>query len=935
MGLKRLNHNKKGFMFTLDALFASLILVGGLILISQHLLKEHPKENLEYLTTDILSALSELKMSEINSTFVSTYLSNPDTNTNLSVLEQIGTYWATNSTNASGASLARILSDYVLNNLLPNNTGLNLTIQESPYAPAESLFDKSGLQPRDRVVGGRMITGIKGNVSNITGSTSSAYLQRIHDKRTSSFAYFGGFIGQGNITVFSDEIPSDITVATISSIEMELDAANPFSLFINSVKCGDFTPLANNMSPDYWNITSCKDNIMTGRNLFKLNFSGNINKSYVAGGFIKINYITSERLQNISVGSKSYSFPGIMGVANLYDSFYVPGTLTNMSVKLHFNSNSNTYLTIGDVIVYQNYSSGEMTILMNDSRLKEFPVNLNYDELSNKTIPIKFASYNDTFTYVIGSNADVVLITDLSGSMAYKMNSWSSNGKSIPLCTPDNITNPNSSRLGVAGCLDSQVNAIIMNSSRPDNTNRLWLVDFSENANNFFSSQLTLLTEANIENEIYDRYKSNNHPSGGTCLCCAINQAYAILNQYSNASRIKSVIVMSDGVPTYCCGGYSAGWLDWRCNETGTGTNKAWPAWWQSTGCIGDAADCTGNDCNGPMNNAINSAARLHDNLNVTVYAIGMGPLESCFNANRTMHRIAEEGNGTVLVSSDGAALQKFYQNISFDILGRVEQSSQLVSVQGNLTISTLYNDSYINFTYTPVISPPQPNEISVLVQSDQFGSCAPNITIPPGIRVADAKIVSYSDYHWTSALLVDGTEVYNLTGFSSDYTRLGDPYEIQVPVNLLTNGNHSLFIETGDSPANRTNCSKNNSLIYTALVPSSTARSSVVQNIIGCNWTIQFEDDTFSNKIIPVGCSGQDPCPSCSYTATNHSESDYDTTDAYDIAVYNLLRDLDFDDNGKIFVDLDAADIEIVITTVSSVPYLWGPAIVKANVWQ
>nr|MCK4930502.1 hypothetical protein [Nanoarchaeota archaeon] len=182
--------------------------------------------------------------------------------------------------------------------------------------------------------------------------------------------------------------------------------------------------------------------------------------------------------------------------------------------------------------------------------------------------------------------------------------------------------------------------------------------------------------------------------------------------------------------------------------------------------------------------------------------------------------------------------------------------------------------------------------------------------------------------------LIIDGTTVYTLSYFSSVYTRLGDPYEVQVPVQLLTNGTHTLTIETGDSPINRTGCSANNSLIYTALVPSATARSEVVEHIEGCEWNLQFEDDTFSIKPIPGDYSGS---KKCSYTEHNYTLADgaYDPTDAYDVAVYNLLTILDFDDNGKVFVNLDAADIEIVLTTVSSVPYLWGPTLVKARVWQ
>jgi hypothetical protein len=228
----------------------------------------------------------------------------------------------------------------------------------------------------------------------------------------------------------------------------------------------------------------------------------------------------------------------------------------------------------------------------------------------------------------------------------------------------------------------------------------------------------------------------------------------------------------------------------------------------------------------------------------------------------------------------------------------------------------------------------PHPNEISVEMQTDQFNNCLVNIDIPSGIRIGDAKVTSYSGEHWTKTLIVNSNVVYNLSQYGSDYTSLGDPYLIHAPPLLLVNGTNTIYIDTGDESVNSTGCSMNNTLIYTALVPSATARSGVVEHTDGCEWTIQFEDDTNSTKLIPADYGGTDKC---SYTETNYTLADgaYDPEDAYDIAVYNLLRALDFDDNGKIFVNLEAEDIEIVITTVYSVPYMWGPTLIKTRVWQ
>jgi len=265
-------------------------------------------------------------------------------------------------------------------------------------------------------------------------------------------------------------------------------------------------------------------------------------------------------------------------------------------------------------------------------------------------------------------------------------------------------------------------------------------------------------------------------------------------------------------------------------------------------------------------------------------------------------------------------------------------ESQLIIFSGGTYASSNLYPDSYISYNFTPIVQNATPNEIEVTVESPKFTSCNSQVYIPAGIKVIDAKIVSYSGIHWTDFLSVNGDDVYDLSRYNSQYIRLGDPFIVQIPPTYINLGELNYFsLKTGDDSSVNTNCSSNNSFIYTALVPSSTSRSEVVAKKIGCNWTIQFEDDTFSTKTIPSDCSGASPCPRCSYTAINHTLASgaYDPEDAYDIGVFNLLRDLDFDDNGKIFVNLDASNIEIVITTVSSVPYLWGPTLVEVRTWQ
>jgi hypothetical protein len=177
--------------------------------------------------------------------------------------------------------------------------------------------------------------------------------------------------------------------------------------------------------------------------------------------------------------------------------------------------------------------------------------------------------------------------------------------------------------------------------------------------------------------------------------------------------------------------------------------------------------------------------------------------------------------------------------------------------------------------------------------------------------------------------LSVNGVTVFNLTRYGQDYVLLGDPFTIQVPSTALQPGaNNSIALDVGDSPTNSSNCSNNNTLIYTALINVSTPRTDALANKVGCLWTIESTNGLF-NISIPTGYFGNN---TCKYTNAGIS---YDSQDVYDVAVYNMLKQLDYENNGKIFFDLTQNDLEIVLFTTGQVAYMWGPSLMKLEVWQ
>ncbi|MFH1174516.1 MAG: vWA domain-containing protein [archaeon] len=918
---------RKAILFTMDSILAAMLLIGGLLLINEVSTFKHTTDQVTFYAEDIVLALQTVRLAELNDTFILAEITNGNiTDENKSLLEQAGEYWALNKSDKASTLIATFLG-----NLTPENHGVNISFFETIQSPRTVVYNNSQLPVQERIVARRMISGIKQVQQNesLLGSTASAFVKRAKNKKTSSYAYFGGFIGQGNITTFIDTLPVDVNTSDITDVILEVAAGNAtFTLSINGNACNSsnasavFTPVQNTSQSKRWNLTHCKDFITMPRTNLSMVFQGNISQAYLAGGYFKVTYRTDQLQENYTFGLEQYSFPGISGLVNLYDAFIVPGELTNISIFLHYKTNYSTFLYIEDKLVYSAISNGS-NVTQNETNVTLGMENLTVlylDQLSNRTIPIRFSSFNTSFIPINGSSADIVLITDMSGSMNWNMISGSS-GYNIPNCNDTWLENSSAKRSKVAACLDWEFVNYVMNASY--NGTRVWLVTFSDDSE--YSSDLTNVSQVLLNQSISTTYWTPT-PSGGTCICCGLNRAYNLLSNplYSNPTRKRSVVLMTDGIPAYCCGRYKSG-SHWYCSTTSTGVNSVSV----DNDCGGNMADCTGNQCNAPIANAIHSAQRLFDDLNVTVYAVGIGPLETCTNANYTLRMIANVSNGSYFISSNASVLKDIYKFIANRTVSVNLSAQSLVVSEGGLVPSVLYDDSVINLTYTPYVDQPQPNEISIVLQSSPFSGCNTTFTIPEGVRIISARVTSYSGEHWTRDVIINNITVYNLSVYGADFASLGDPYSISVPASLLNIGENNITLLTGDSSLLETGCSLNNTIIYLAMVNSSTPRSIVLPKAEGCNWTIEFEDGSFSQTLIPSNYSGANLC---SYTNASIS---YDALDAYQMPIFDLLQQLDFDRNGRVLVNLDQFDLELVISLVQQVPYLWGPSLMQVDVWR
>jgi hypothetical protein len=891
---------KRGMYFTMDGVFAAFIIITAAVLLISYTQSTPAPTSLQLTASDTITVLSTLTLGELGTPLMQQVLDTNLTTANDTVLHAIAVLWATNN------SLAANFTNATLANL---STSLSYGV----YAEGQEIFSIQR-SPQSKA---RFITTAKQQVSGIapgqplSGSTATAYLRRIENKSTSSFAYFGGFVGQGNLTVFL-ELPADVTSLRIQSLVAELDTPQNFTLTINNVFCGYIKPVQWNMTPTAWDLSGCIPLLGPGNNSLRLNYS-NLTNAYVAGGYIKATYATDVFSGIQQINQTHYRFPGIEGVANLYDAVLVPQTMRNMTIYLHYTSNDPTvisYLSIGEKTVWSSNQTGEVKVLLTDANFTN--VSLDYTFLSNKTVPVRFSSFNSTETILTGGNADIIVITDYSGSMKKDIDT-DAQGNVVQVTNCAAVyASSNVRRSHLARCLDKEV----VNITMAYTGNRLFPIHYYRDrvynyTNPYDVAALNGWFETGFPQNADDR----------TCIACALSEAYGMFTQFNQTNRSRHVILMSDGLPTHCtgagCTGMSSSYGSLAC-EGYCDTSGA---------CQSPPSVCTDSQCAPAMTNAYYVAQKLKNDFNATIHTVAFGQVGNCLNATQTLQRIANITNGTYYEGRNVTELRLIYDNISLSILERLQLVSQTVQVPGNVTPSILHNDSYIHILHDPTTSGSL-NMIEVTRQSPPFGSCTPTVPLPAQIIIKDAHIVSYSGIHWTSAVMLNNNLVYNLSDFLVPFDRLGDPYRVFLPTNLLRTTNNFL-VQTADSPTNITGCSNNNSLVYNALVPSATPRTAVLANATGCTWTIEKDLGGFQTLAIPKSYTGANVCL---YTSTGIS---YDTSDALQEAVFQILRELDFDGDGRIFISLSEENLEIIVTKISSVPYLWGPSLIEVRVWQ
>jgi len=141
---------KRGIFFTLDAILAVGIILTVIILVLNTYTSNPPENHVMFLSNDMVSLLSNIKVAEIENKYVQGLVSSGTIGrTNKSILEQIGELWSENE-----LALAKNIAANVTESLVPARFGVGV------YSDGEEIYAKNASVSRNLVSSRRIISGI-------------------------------------------------------------------------------------------------------------------------------------------------------------------------------------------------------------------------------------------------------------------------------------------------------------------------------------------------------------------------------------------------------------------------------------------------------------------------------------------------------------------------------------------------------------------------------------------------------------------------------------------------------------------------------------------------------------------------------------------------------------------------------------------------------
>ena len=217
---------KKGVVFSLEVIVATSILISIFafmyIFNIENFSPYRRFEAINLAAKDSIEVASQIKVEDVIAQFpiLQQQVQAGNVRTRDSVIEAIGTIWVQEDATTAGE-----ITREVFDEIIPEALEYRLVIDGvDVYSSATSESDATEVSQSTKFVSGFKLG------EKVKGFVARASLDKILAKTFSSFAYFGGFIGQGKIKVVIDDIPAG---ATIEALNLEMNIGNNFEPIIH------------------------------------------------------------------------------------------------------------------------------------------------------------------------------------------------------------------------------------------------------------------------------------------------------------------------------------------------------------------------------------------------------------------------------------------------------------------------------------------------------------------------------------------------------------------------------------------------------------------------------------------------------------------------------------------------------------------------------
>ena len=163
---------KKAIFFTIDSLLASGIVIIAILLISNFYSVEQQRVNVNYASQDLVRVFSTMTVGEVKNDYVKALISNGEiTNTNNTILEQIGDFWAEDK-----IELAKNFTKNLTESIFPSQYGFSILVN------GEEIHARNLPVKRALVSSRKLITGIA-KAKPTQGFTARVILSGIKTKK--------------------------------------------------------------------------------------------------------------------------------------------------------------------------------------------------------------------------------------------------------------------------------------------------------------------------------------------------------------------------------------------------------------------------------------------------------------------------------------------------------------------------------------------------------------------------------------------------------------------------------------------------------------------------------------------------------------------------------------------------------------------------------